>query len=173
MAKETLGLYRAAKQIQPQSTLTLITKDSPQSVAKLIDECGVDDVRVVSCSPDEVPSYLAHATIGLCLIEPSFAKIASSPTKLAEYLACGLPVIANCRGIGDLDQLLEEHEIGIKLEDFTDTGYSQALTQLAELRAAGKLKANLCRQVAVEQFRHRMAIDRYAQLYGSMVEVKE
>ena len=173
LGKEILNLYRVAKQIQPKSTLTLITKDSPESVAQLMDECGVDDVQVASCSPDEVPGHLATATVGLAMNERNFSKIATSPTKLAEYLACGLPVIANCRGIGDLDQLLDEQAIGIKLEDFTDAGYSQALTQLAELRAAGKLKADFCRQVAVEHFSHRMAIDRYAQLYESMVEVKE
>ena len=173
LGKEILGLYRVAKQIQPKSTLTLITKDSPESVAQLMDECGVDDVQVASCSPDEVPGHLANATIGLAMNERNFSKIATSPTKLAEYLACGLPVIANCQGIGDLDQLLDEHTIGVKLEDFTDTGYSQALAKLAELRADGKLKADHCRQVALDNFKHSMAIDRYAQLYQSMTEVKE
>src|SRR5687768_7432269 len=36
------------------------------------------------------PSYLSAADAGLSFIKSCFSKIASSPTKNAEYLACGL-----------------------------------------------------------------------------------
>jgi glycosyltransferase involved in cell wall biosynthesis len=52
----------------------------------------------------DVASYLSASDAGLALIKPCFSKLASSPTKTAEYLACGLPVIINA-GIGDSDSL--------------------------------------------------------------------
>jgi hypothetical protein len=40
---------------------------------------------------------------------PSFSKQASSPTKLAEYLAMGLPCECNS-GVGDVDRIMAEVE---------------------------------------------------------------
>ena len=47
----------------------------------------------------------------ISFIKPFYSKIASSPTKYAESLAMGIPVISN-RGIGDIDELTEYLEAG-------------------------------------------------------------
>ena len=47
----------------------------------------------------------------LCFINKSFSKKFSSPTKVAESLACGVPVIYN-EGIGDLNNDMKEMNLG-------------------------------------------------------------
>ena len=59
---------------------------------------------VMSVSANEVPRYLACADLGLALRRPSFSMQAVAPTKIGEYLLCGLPVVAT-KGVGDTDMI--------------------------------------------------------------------
>ena len=62
------------------------------------------DVQPVLESVDygRVPEWVAMADAGLALVRPDYAKRASAPTKVGEYLACGLTVAATA-GVEDLD----------------------------------------------------------------------
>ena len=53
----------------------------------------------------DVPKYLKLVDLSLIYIRPSQSKIGCSPTKLAELLGMGVPVIANS-GVGDLNEIL-------------------------------------------------------------------
>ena len=66
------------------------------------------DVIVQSGSQHDMPALLAGADAAVSFAEPRFSKIASSPVKVAEYLAVGLPVVVN-RGVGDQDALQRAH----------------------------------------------------------------
>ena len=68
------------------------------------DLSGRLDVQPVLESVDygRVPEWVAMADAGLALVRPDYAKRASAPTKVGEYLACGLTVAATA-GVGDLD----------------------------------------------------------------------
>jgi glycosyltransferase involved in cell wall biosynthesis len=66
---------------------------------------GADSIATIRAKPDEMPAFLAAADAAVSFIEPCFSKMASSPTKVAEYLAVGLPVVMN-RGVGDSDTLI-------------------------------------------------------------------
>ena len=57
---------------------------------------------------EEVPRLLAAADLGIFLIKPVFSKTASSPTKMGEMLAVGLPIVANA-GVGDVEQMVERY----------------------------------------------------------------
>jgi glycosyltransferase involved in cell wall biosynthesis len=64
----------------------------------------------------ELNVLLAASDVSLCFIKPCFSKRSSSPTKLGELLAKGIPVIANA-GVGDVAQILLEHDAGMVLPD--------------------------------------------------------
>lgn len=66
------------------------------------------DVIVQAGTQSEMPALLAGADAAVSFAEPRFSKIASSPVKVAEYLAVGLPVVVN-RGVGDQDALQAAH----------------------------------------------------------------
>jgi glycosyltransferase involved in cell wall biosynthesis len=84
-------------------------------------------------APEEVVPHLQRTCdAGLAFIKPSLSKWASSPTKAAEYLAAGLPVITN-RGIGDLDKIISAERVGVTVTEFTDDAYRDAARRLAAL----------------------------------------
>jgi glycosyltransferase involved in cell wall biosynthesis len=92
-------------------------------------------------APEEVVSHLGRTCdAGLAFIRPSLSKWASSPTKVAEYLAAGLPVVTNT-GIGDLDEIIRAERVGVAITEFSDDRYREAAKQLATLLADQTLRA--------------------------------
>ena len=164
------GLFKAAAEADQAATLQLLTRSDQTAIQQVATQVGCDwsQVKITSAAPDEVVNYLNQANVGLCMIGPSSAKIASSPTKLAEYLACGLPVIANANQIGDVGTILQQYQVGVAVDDFSPAGFQTAITQLKTLLADPELAAR-CRQTAVEQFSVDVAVERYATAYRQLL----
>ena len=68
-----------------------------ESFRSRLEQLGLSpgDYCVGTVSPNEVPNYLAAADFAFCFIKPGYSKLASSPTKIGEFLASGLPVLCN------------------------------------------------------------------------------
>lgn len=61
---------------------------------------------LLSVRHGDVPLWLSASDLGLALVRPGFAKTASSPTKVGEYLASGMAVVGTA-GVGDLTAQFE------------------------------------------------------------------
>ena len=136
-------------------------------VKGLMNERGInpDQYTVKAVLPADVPSYLSAADVGLAFIRSCFSKQASSPTKNAEYLACGLPVIINA-GVGDSDALVTQSEIGALVKELTDSDYSNAITTVQKLITDRDALRVATRDTAVKLFDvSRVGVERYARLY--------
>ena len=122
------------------------------------------DYRVGTVSPNEVPDYLAAADVAFCFIKPGYSKLSSSPTKIGEFLASGLPVLCNV-GIGDTDELLVTNRVGVLVETFNRQPYIRALHDLDALAADISLRQR-CRAVARRYFDlETIGSTRYHSLY--------
>ena len=64
----------------------------------------------------EVRSHLLEADHGLLLREPCITNRVASPTKFAEYLSAGLPVVIS-EGVGDFSQRVERDRLGTVLAE--------------------------------------------------------
>jgi glycosyltransferase involved in cell wall biosynthesis len=89
-------------------------------------------VRIKFVSRLQVPDYLTASDAGIFFIKPTFSKTASSPTKHAEFLGCGLPLVCNSQ-IGDLDQIVKESDTGVIVEAFNEREYLSKSHQLINL----------------------------------------
>jgi glycosyltransferase involved in cell wall biosynthesis len=69
--------------------------------------------------------------------------MSSSPTKIGECLAAGLPVVAT--DVGDVKDLLQDSRAGLVLEEFTDSAYRSAADDLADDACARGNARSLCR----------------------------
>ena len=87
-----------------------------------------EDVLIRSAQHDQIRSYLVAADVAVLMRESHPLNQVASPTKFAEYTMCGLPVITS-RGIGDLDQLVSEHDLGVLLGSFDE---APAAARIAE-----------------------------------------
>ena len=113
----------------------------------------------------DVPSYLSASDAGLAFIKPCFSKLASSPTKYAEYLACGLPLIISA-GIGDSDALITREKVGALVGDFTPGEYARAAAVIEDFVGDREATRTHARSVAGTLFDvAKVGVERYVRLY--------
>lgn len=90
----------------PKSFLLVLSKEAVDTdMAAIFEKKGITRVIFLTSSFFNVTNYLRASDVGFIYYTISFSTIGRSPTKLGEYWASGLPVIA-FKGIGDLDQVL-------------------------------------------------------------------
>ncbi len=156
----------------PKAHFLWLTTGSHTRVSSLMEARGIGpkDYSVLSVASSEVPSYLSAGDAGLAFIKPCFSKLASSPTKYAEYLACELPLIINA-GIGDSDVLITTENIGALVEDFSEDQYDKAFETVMRLASSSELTRKRARQVAESLFNlETIAAPRYERLYQRVLK---
>jgi glycosyltransferase involved in cell wall biosynthesis len=131
---------------------------------------GENDYTVLASTPRDVPSYLSAADAGLAFIKPCFSKLASSPTKYAEYLGCGLPLIIN-EGVGDSDALITREKVGALVRDFDEVEYANASVAIESFAGYPEQTRRRAREVAERLFDvRRVGAERYARLYETVLD---
>ena len=170
MTDEMTEFLAVARQQNPGTFAMILTQSLPQMVTERISSLGFEpnDFLVQQVAPGEVPRYLKAADIAISFIKPCYSKQSSSPTKIAEYLASGLPVVCNA-GVGDLDKLIKENDAGALLSEFTPESYLDALAGVELMRKDPALAERL-RGVARREFDLvNVGRTRYRRLYDRML----
>lgn len=93
-------------------------------------------IVIKSATRDEVPALLGASDVMLSFIEPSYSKLASSPTKLAEAFASGVAVVSNS-GVGDVASITREYDAGALVELGSPASLRQAADQVEAIIAKG------------------------------------
>ena len=168
---EEMAEFLAAAHRQDASTFSMIlTQSQPELIVESLKRLGVPkDAYLVRRVPHhEVPEYLRAADIALSFIKPSYSKLASSPTKIAEYMASGLPIICNA-GIGDLDVLIKGDRVGVLVRELNAGHYQHALRMVDGLIREGQVSSR-CRASAASRFDlGRIGGERYCRLYRRLL----
>lgn len=170
MTDEIIDLFAAARARDASSFALILTQsDGVQIESRLRAKgFGDGDFLVRKVSPAEVPGYLSAGDFAVSFIKPCFSKLSSSPTKMAEYFACGLPVIAN-RGVGDIAECVEGHRVGTTLEVFSPEEFERVLDEIEGL-ISDEGTADRCRRAAREEFDlQEVGGVRYRRLYGRLL----
>lgn len=163
LASEIADLISAARLRRADVFCLFLTQSDRHMIEPLLLERGFgsEDYFIGRVPPDKIESYLYASDIGLSVVKAAFATQSRSPTKIPEYLACGLPIIANA-GVGDVDKLITENGVGALLTEFSPAGYA---TALAEVESLGDI-ADKCRETARREFDlERVGGARYRRLY--------
>jgi glycosyltransferase involved in cell wall biosynthesis len=86
----------------------------------------IDDNQIYydSLNRIDIPSVLSIADYSIFFCKEGFSRKATSPTRLAEILGCGLKVIIN-NGIGDTKELIESNALGFVFNGFDDSEFSR------------------------------------------------
>ena len=151
----------------PNSYFLILNKGEHQIAFKIADKIGVsrDVLRLAEVDRQLMPQYLQSADAGIFFIYKTFSKTASSPVKMGEMLASGLPVIANS-GVGDVDQIIEESGCGILVYDFSKEEFIRVIREFES--KLSELKSN-CIQAANKYFNLKTAVETYETVYSLLV----
>lgn len=171
MTDEMMMFFKRMKQTYTQARFLFITGDDPELILKKAHEHGLQtsDIIIVKSSREEVPSYLTLSDLSIFFIRPVFSKKASSPTKQAELLSMGIPLICNT-GVGDTDRIMADEKAGLVVQDFSDAEFDKAISKIASLR---KLDPGAIRQKAIESFNLETGIEEYHRIYLRLMNKDE
>ncbi|MFN2577863.1 MAG: glycosyltransferase [Pyrinomonadaceae bacterium] len=160
---------------RPDAHFLWLTPTRHDRIKSLMQARGLNkrDYSIVAVAPRDVPSYLSASDAGVAFIKNCFSKLASSPTKYAEYLGCGLPLIINA-GIGDSDMLVNQEGAGVLLKNLTEAEYARAAVAIEQLAGNNEQIRDRSRELAERLFDVRqVGAPRYARLYERVLVNRE
>jgi glycosyltransferase involved in cell wall biosynthesis len=168
MDAEMADFFAVARRRIPGLHFLVLTQADARHVADLFAarEIPAEDFTLTRAAPEDVGAHLAVARFAIAFIRPSLSKRSSSPTKIGEYLAAGLPVLSTA-DVGDVDALLEGTGAGVLVDAgaLDEEAYGRAADAIMAL-AAGVGAPEACRAVARRELSMReVGIPRYAALY--------
>jgi len=166
---EALVFFKALLEKIPGARLCILNRESHSYI---LDRLSAHDIspelaEIKSVEHEAVPGEMGRMDAGMFFIMPVFSKRASAPTKLGEFLGCGIPCLAN-DGVGDMTHILESENVGLVMRDFDDEGREKAINDLISLCADPDV-----RQRCVGAARKHLSLDdgvaAYDRIYRELV----
>ena len=136
MLNEMLDFFKVLKVKYPSAKFLFISKDNKRDILLKCEERQIDakDIIIRPSEREDLPSLLSLTTISIFFIKPAYSKKASSPTKMAELLGIGIPVICNAN-VGDTHYIVESEKIGVVVHEFSNSEYERVVDGIEEVQA--------------------------------------
>jgi glycosyltransferase involved in cell wall biosynthesis len=136
----------------------------PQETSEI--KIGDLEYSIINATYEQMPQIIADSSFGvaICKNTNGVASLGVMPTKIAEFLACGRPVVIS-ENMGDYDKLLSQYKAGVVLRKGNE---SEAVDEIIKLINDQKTPAN-CRKLASDHFDLNMGVKKYISLYTSLL----
>ena len=168
---EALVFFRELREKVPKAHLRILNRENhPYILDRLsVHNISPELVEIKSVEHNAVPGEMAHMDVGIFFIMPVFSKRASAPTKLGEFLGCGVPCLGN-DGIGDMTQILEGEKVGVVIRKFDDEGREKAINAMLSLCADQDVRQR-CVRAAKKHFSLDDGVAAYDRIYQELVQI--
>lgn len=168
MRDEMLRFLACVSQAFVRARILIVTREDHDSLRRDCEAAGVPQDRLIirSARFADMPRMTSLFDAGVFFIRPSMSKRGSAATKLAEFLACGVPVIIN-DGVGDSGRIVAQRRVGLVLETLDEGGFDSSLAQIQSMLADSSVR-DRCRQTAEELFDVQEGAERYGRLYEQL-----
>lgn len=165
---ETLRCFQLLRELVPDARLYILNRGGHEYICDRIKAMNIDSDIVQIDATDQfgVARAMQEMDAGIFFIKPVFSKIASAPTKLGEFLGCGVPCLGNI-GVGDMAAILVNEQVGVALTSFDEDSMRKALKRLLKLTQTVGIKER-CREVALQYFSLDEGVRRYASVYKQL-----
>jgi glycosyltransferase involved in cell wall biosynthesis len=166
---ETLAYLAALARTLPDAVVLFVTREDHAALRADAARAGVPPERAVFARADfeAMPVYLRLLDVAVFFIKVCFSKTGSAPTRLAELLGAGVPVVIN-DGIGDSGTIVHDHEAGVVLPALDPASVASSLPAVRRLLDDGDARMR-CVQTARRYFDVEDGTARYARLYDRLL----
>jgi glycosyltransferase involved in cell wall biosynthesis len=167
MQEEMFDFFKTLLIVKPQSKFLFITTDSPEyiySIAK-VKNIPKESILVRKASRDEVPVYISLSDVSIFFIKPLFSKKASSPTKMGEILAMGVPIVCNSN-VGDVESIMKNSNSGWLINNFSQNEYKSIINNMLNDLPLNK---DDLRNTALKYYSLEDGIIKYNEVYKNMI----
>ena len=165
MRQEILAYFALVARKFPDARILIVTREDRQALRRDAQAAGVplDGLVITEATFAEMPRYTALFDAGVFFIRPVLSKRGSAATKLAEFLACGVPVVINA-GVGDSGAIVEQHRVGVVLASVDAPSLERSVDEVRMALNDPTMPAR-CRQTAETLFDLEVGVGRYRGLY--------
>jgi glycosyltransferase involved in cell wall biosynthesis len=166
LATDMIKFFGVLNKVIPNTIFLLITFDNANQVEQVALDCGIDlsTIRIISAQRSEVPLLLSISDWSIFFINSTYSKIGSSPTKQAEAMAMGLPLI--CNDIGDTGNIVKDSKSGYVLDSLSEAEYQKVSNRMVtDLHAKASIRA-----AAVQHYNIKDGISSYSLVYDMIAK---
>jgi glycosyltransferase involved in cell wall biosynthesis len=154
------------KSFKHEVELRIFTSQKIEEVEKMLAQNTLVDLKkeIKFLKRTELANELSQLDcLGFCLKE-NFSIKASMPTKIAEALSCGIPIICNAFNL-DIEDLINKNDIGI-IYNFTDKLGHEEISQILKFKSNEQMKIR-CIKIAKTYFSINRGAIEYNRIYNS------
>lgn len=168
LIEEMLNFFSVLHRHFNNATFVFLSPSNPEFFLSLVRGKNIPADRVEAIRPEynKIPALLAKSQAGIIFINP-YKRYNSSPVKLGEYLASGLPVVINA-GIGDCDEIISRERIGVIIKDFSVEEYERASREFKILLSEGDALRKRCRNSAIKDLSLQTGVEKYMNIYKKL-----
>lgn len=160
--------FARLRERRPAARLLVVNRQEHDYIRQRLHAGGVpaDAVELRAASHAEVPALMARMHAGIFFYKPSYSRAACAPTKLGEFLGCGIPCLANT-GVGDMAAVLEGERVGVAVDAFDQAALDAGLTRLLALMQEPGLRER-CVSAAHRHFSLDKGVAGYRSVHHSL-----
>lgn len=162
--------FMAVASRDPEARFEIVTRDDPTTVrtALALPETVEARLTITSSPPQEVHKAVQRHSLSVMFYAGGeISELGRSPTRMAEVLGCGLPVVANA-GVGDVARIVTEYRVGVLIADASPGAMERGAAELDELIRDPALPAR-CRTAAEAVFSLASGTKAYRTLYADIL----
>jgi glycosyltransferase involved in cell wall biosynthesis len=163
------SFFDAVNRAEPSARFELITRDTPSAILKALNPSPSwsNRLEIQSATPLQMPAIVQRHTVSVMFFTEGLSKLGSCPTRMAEVLACGRPVVAN-PGVGDVERVINDQLVGVLASGSSPPEMDACVAELLALLQDAQL-ADRCRRTAEELFSLKAGTAAYRQLYSDIL----
>ena len=163
MLEEMLDFFKVLKINNSNSVFLFLSPSDPNLILDIARQKGInlEDIYIKFAPRKELPTLLSISSISIFFIMNTFSKKASSPTKHAELMGLGIPVIANS-GVGDIDKIIFNTKTGIIIKFDENNPYEETCKNINKLLNIDK---KMIRKKGMELFSLGDGVKSYQKIY--------
>jgi len=166
---ETLRCFQLLRERLPNAQLHILNRGEHDYIRERMAALNVGpaNMQLESASHSGVAKAMQEMDAGIFFYKPTYSKKATAPTRLGEFLGCGVPCLGNS-GVGDMVSILEKEQVGVALSHFDEAAMREAVDRLIELTETPDIKAH-CRKVALRYFSLEDGVSAYRKIYNELM----
>jgi glycosyltransferase involved in cell wall biosynthesis len=148
--------------------LKILSKTTPEIVMQYLEVNNLSHLEheVLFLKRHDLSSVINQFDLLGFALKPSFSLIASMPTKIAESLACGTPIICNNFN-NDIRDMIEINKIGV-LYDFSQNLRQENYEEIISI-IQDDTSSERCYEFSKENFSLELGVSQYVDIYNSLL----
>ena len=169
--KEALIFYNYLK-TKVKCNLKIINYNEHEIIYKILKNLKISNKNVLIKKVDHfnINKELLDVNVGIFFPKNGYYLNGFYPTKIAEFLASGIPIITS-KVNKNVENLIIKNNVGIIIKNFDEKDFENAYKKISALLLDKNLSFR-CRKVAEKFLSTQYGISRYTEIYNSLFKYK-